>query len=63
MLGTQKQYTIIEIAKMFKSKIKFISKRKGERFKSSITNNNAHRLLKYKATVDIPEYIKNFISK
>ena len=63
MLGTQKQYTIIEIAKMFKSKIKFISKRKGERFKSSITNNNAHKILKYKATVDIPEYIKNFISK
>tara|TARA_B100001093_G_scaffold518184_1_gene602168 strand:- start:774 stop:1649 length:876 start_codon:yes stop_codon:yes gene_type:complete len=63
MLGTQKQYSIIEIAKMFKSKIKFISKRKGERFKSSITNNNAHKLLKYKATVDIPEYIKKFISK
>ena len=63
MLGTQKQYTIIEIAKMFKSKIKFISKRKGERFKSSVTNNNASKLLKYKATIDIPEYIKNFISK
>ena len=47
---------------MFKSKIKFIPMRKGERFKSSITNNNAHKLLKYKATVDISEYIKKIIS-
>ena len=62
MLGTKKQYSIIDVAKMFKSKIKFIPKRKGERFKSSITNNNAHKLLKYKATVDISEYIKKIIS-
>ena len=62
MLGTKKQYSIIDIAKMFKSRIKFIPKRKGERFKSSITNNNAHRLLGYKSTIDIPEYIKQFIS-
>ena len=62
MLGTKKQYSIIEIAKMFKSKIKFIPKRKGERFKSSITNNNAQNLLGYKSTIDISEYIKEFIS-
>jgi UDP-glucose 4-epimerase len=62
MLGTKKQYSIIDVAKMFKSKIKFIPMRKGERFKSSITNNNAHKLLKYKATVDISEYIKKIIS-
>ena len=62
MLGTKKQYSIIDVAKMFKTKIKFIPKRRGERFKSSITNNNAHKLLKYKATVDIKDYISNIVS-
>ena len=63
MLGTRRQYSIIEIAKMFKSKIKYISKRKGERFKSSITNNNALKILNYKSTIDIKDYIKNFIQE
>ena len=62
MLGTKKQYSIIDVAKMFKTRIKFIPKRKGERFKSSITNNNAHRLLKYKATIDIKDYIGDIVS-
>ena len=62
MLGTKKQYSIIDVAKMFKTKIKFIPKRRGERFKSSITNNNAHKLLKYKATIDIKDYISNIVS-
>ena len=62
MLGTKKQYSIIDVAKMFKTKIKFIPMRRGERFKSSITNNNAHKLLKYQATIDIKDYIKKIIS-
>ena len=63
MLGTRRQYSIIEIAKMFKSKIQYIPKRKGERFKSSITNNNALKILNYKSTIDIKDYIKNFIQE
>ena len=63
MLGTNKQYSILQIAKMFKSKIKYIPSRKGERFTSSIPNNNAFKILKYKATNDIKTYIKNFIKK
>ena len=61
MLGTKKQYSIIQIAKMFKTKIKYISQRKGERFKSSITNNNAQKILGYKSSIDISDYIKEFI--
>ena len=63
MLGTKKQYSINEIAKMFKTKIKYIPSRRGERFKSSVSNNNAHKHLGYSATIDIPNYIENFISK
>ena len=62
MLGTKKEFSIIQIAKMFKSKIKYLPPRKGERFKSTILNNNAVRHLGYKARIDITDYIKNFIS-
>ena len=61
MLGTNKQYSIIQIAKMFKTKIKFIPYRKGERFTSFIPNNNASKILKYKSTIDIKDYIAKFI--
>tara|TARA_E500000178_G_scaffold327159_1_gene355997 strand:+ start:4703 stop:5581 length:879 start_codon:yes stop_codon:yes gene_type:complete len=62
LLGTKKQYSINEIAKMFKSKIKYIPYRKGERFKSSISNNNALIHLGYRAKIDIKDYISKFIS-
>ena len=62
LLGTKKQYSIIEIAKMFKRKIKFVPYREGERFKSSILNNNAYNHLRYRAKLDIKDYISKFIS-
>ena len=61
MLGTKKNYSIIQIAKMFKSKIKYIPARPGERFGSTIINNNAKKILGYKAKNDIKNYIKDFI--
>ena len=62
MLGTKKTYSIIEIAKMFNSKIKYLPRRPGERFGSTITNNNAKKILGYTAKKDIKDYIKEFIS-
>ena len=62
MLGTKKTYSIIEIAKMFNSKIKYLPRRPGERFGSTITNNNAKKILGYTAKKDIKNYIKVFIS-
>ena len=61
MLGTKKNHSIIEIAKMFKSKIKYIPSRPGERFGSTIPNNNAENILGYSAKVKIKDYIQNFI--
>jgi len=61
MLGTQKQYTILQIAKMFKTKIKFLPPREGERFGSSIPNNNAFEYLGYKSKINIKNYINNII--
>ena len=63
MLGTKKTYSIKEIAKFFNSKIKYLPSRKGERFGSSLKNNNALNILGYKSTIDIKDYIKKFINQ
>jgi UDP-glucose 4-epimerase len=61
MLGTNRTFSIIEIAKMFNRKIKFLPSRRGDRFGSIMKNNNAKKILGYKATRDIKNYIKDFI--
>ena len=63
MLGTKKNYSIIEIAKMFKTKIKYLPSRPGERFGSTVPNNNAKKILNYSASIDIKDYIEEFIQK
>jgi len=63
MLGTDKQYSILQIAKMFKRKIKFLLPRKGDRSCSNIPNNNALTYLGYKAKVNIKDYINNIIQQ
>jgi UDP-glucose 4-epimerase len=62
MLGTKKTYTILEIAKMFNTKIKFLPPRPGDRFGSTFKNNNAEKILGYKPQKRIENYIKKFIS-
>ena len=63
MLGTKKNYSIIQIAKMFKTKIKYLPPRPGDRSNSTIPNNNSLKILGYKAKIDIKSYIKNFTKK
>ena len=63
MLGTKKTYSIKEIANLFKTKIKYLPSRKGERFGSLINNNNAERILGYKSKIDIKDYIEKFINQ
>ena len=61
MLCTNKSYTVLSIAKMFSGKINFIKDRPGERFGSTIINNNAKKILGFKPKNDIKTYIKDFI--
>jgi UDP-glucose 4-epimerase len=63
MLCTNKTYSILEIAKMFGSKFKFLKSRPGDRFGSIKSNNNAKKILGFIAKKDIKNYIKDFISK
>ena len=63
MLCSKRQYTILQIAKMFKTKINFLPTRAGERFGSTILNNNALKHIGYIPKMNIKDYIKSVINK
>ena len=63
MLGTKKSYSIIQIAKMFNSKIRYLPSRPGDRLGSTITNNNSYNHLGYKSKIDIKDYINEYLKK
>jgi len=63
LLGTGRKHSIINIAKLFKHKIKMVPSRKGERFSSTSINDNTFKILNYKPKVKIEKYIKDFVRK
>jgi len=63
-IASKESFTIIEVAKMFKSKIKFLKKRPGERFASALTNMNlSNKVYKYFGKKKLRDYINNFLIK
>ena len=63
-IANRKSYTILEVAKMFASKVKFLPKRSGERYVSALTNKNlSNKIHKFFGKIYLKDYIKNFISK
>ena len=55
-------YSIIDVAKMFKSKIKFFPKRAGERYASALTNKNlSNKIFKYFGSTNLKDYISDFL--
>jgi UDP-glucose 4-epimerase len=63
-ISHKKSYSIIQVAKMFGNKIKYLPKRPGERFASALTDmslsNKVHKLY---GKIDLKKYIKAFKSK
>ena len=60
----KKSLSILEVAKMFESKIKYFPHRKGERFASALTKiNYSNKIYKFYGKVNLKNYIKNFIQK
>ena len=58
----KKSYSIKKVAYMFGRKILYISKRKGERYSSSLTKMNLNnRIIKIKAKIRFKDYLKNFL--
>ena len=63
-ISSKKSYSIIQIAKMFKCKIKYLPKRKGERYASALTDMNlSNKVYQKFGKTNISDYIKNFIKK
>ena len=63
-ITSKKSYSILEVAKMFDSKIKFLPKRPGERYASALTKINlTNKIYKYYGKIMLKDYIKNFIKK
>jgi len=61
-IAHHKSYSVLDVAKMFKRKIKYLPKRPGERFASALTNMNlSNKVYKYFGKIDLKNYIKNFL--
>ena len=63
-ISNKKSYIIIEVAKMFKFKIKFLNKRPGERYASALTNMHlSNKVYKKFGKINLKDYIRQFIDK
>ena len=63
-ISNKKSYTLLNVAKMFKSKIKYLPKRPGERYASALINKNlSNKMYKYFGKIKLSNYISNFIDK
>ena len=63
-ISNKKSYSILEVAKMFKSRIKFLKKRPGERYSSALTSMNlSNKVHKKFGKKKLKDYINNFLLK
>jgi len=63
-ISNKKSYTIIQVAKLFKSKIKLMPSRRGERYASALTNMNlSNKVYKIFGKHNLSDYIENIIKK
>ena len=60
-ISSKQSYSIIEVAKMFKSKIKYLNKRPGERYASALTKMNlSNKVYRYFGKIKLTDYIGSF---
>ena len=59
----RKAYSVFEVAKMFKTKVKFLSKRRGERYASALTNINlSNKVHKVVGKINLRDYVGNIVN-
>ena len=59
-ISNHKSYTILQVSKMFGSKIKFLKQRPGERYASALTNLNLkNKVFKHFGKINLKDYIKD----
>tara|TARA_B100000780_G_C21113911_1_gene450420 strand:+ start:1714 stop:2598 length:885 start_codon:yes stop_codon:yes gene_type:complete len=63
-ISNKKSYSILEVAKMFNSKIKLLPKRRGERYASALTSMNlSNKVYKVFGKLQLKDYIANITKK
>ncbi len=61
-ISNKKSYSILEVAKLFSSKIKYLPKRAGERYASALTSKNlSNKIYKYFGKTSLKKYIQDFV--
>ena len=61
-ISNKKSYSIMNVAKMFNSKIKFLNKRPGERYASALTNLNlSNKVYRYFGKISLKNYIEKIV--
>ena len=61
-IAHHKSYSILDVAKMFNTRIKYLPKRSGERYASALTNMNlSNKVYKYFGKIELKNYIKNIV--
>ena len=62
-IAHKKSYSLLDVAKMFKSRIKFLAKRPGERYVSALINKNlSNKIYKHFGKISLKDYIRSFIT-
>ena len=60
-ISNKKSYSILQVAKFFTNKIKFLPKRSGERYASALTDMNlSNKVYKIFGRKDLKSHISNF---
>ena len=63
-ISHKKSYSILDVAKLFKTRIKFLKKRRGERYASALTNMNlSNKVYKYFGKISLKNYIEDLVKK
>jgi UDP-glucose 4-epimerase len=63
-IANKKSYTLLNVAKMFNFKVKYLPKRPGERYASALINKNlSNKMYKYFGKIKLKDYISDFINK
>ena len=63
-ISNKESYSILEVAKLFNTKIRFLPPRKGERFASALTNLSlSNKIFKTFGKTSLKEYVNEFLKK
>jgi UDP-glucose 4-epimerase len=62
-IASNQSFSIIELAKLFKSQIRYLPMRKGERFASALTKMNLNnKIIRLSAKIRLKDYVNNFLT-